>query len=254
MARYYQKRNTRRTFKSRSNANRRKSTAAVRKIVREVNSMARREGAAIRVPRGIAAAAAGTGSRSESTVSMRYCDSSNITSVLANAAGNYVYACNGLYDSNVSGLGHQPIGFDQYMLFYQHYCVIRAKISVTFWLKDDAATSLIVGISLRDTSAGLSDTTRVREVGNVIWDRLAPSTPGRSITLTRTFDMKKFFGQGADPTDTQYKANVGTNPTDMAFFHLLAMGNDYEATPTVYFSTTLEYTAVLSERKPLTQS
>ena len=39
---------------------------------------------------------------------------------------------NSLFDPNLSGLGHQPRGFDQLMAVYEKYTVVAAKITVCY--------------------------------------------------------------------------------------------------------------------------
>lgn len=210
----------------------------------------------MRIPRGISAAAPSLASLSPQTsiVGLRYCDSSYITSLTSGASTSYNFSANGLYDPNVSGTGHQPIGFDQYMQFYQHYTVLKSTITVQFYLLEAAATSCVVGIALRDTTTALSDSNRVREVGNVIWKPLSPSTIGKTVSMSRTFDMKRFFSPTADSGDSQYRGNTSANPAEDAIFQVLVMANTSEVSPAVYFNVTISYTAELSERKPLAQS
>ncbi len=68
---------------------------------------------------------------------------------LAGTAGvlaRYVFSANGAYDPNITGTGHQMMGFDQMMLFYEQAVVVRSKIQVTF--SSAFASDLRVAISL----------------------------------------------------------------------------------------------------------
>lgn len=45
----------------------------------------------------------------------------SINPAAGGVVGSYVFQINGPYDPNVTGIGHQPLGFDQLMLMYEHY-------------------------------------------------------------------------------------------------------------------------------------
>lgn len=60
---------------------------------------------------------------------LRYCESINIDPG-AGVFGSYTYAANGMYDCNISGTGHQPYSFDQFMALYNKYQVLGAKMTV----------------------------------------------------------------------------------------------------------------------------
>lgn len=44
----------------------------------------------------------------------------------------YVFTANGMYDPNITGTGHQPMGFDTMMLYYEQYTVLRSSVTLRF--------------------------------------------------------------------------------------------------------------------------
>jgi len=56
----------------------------------------------------------------KTTRALRYSDYFQLTTT-SGAVSTYVFAANGLYDPNITGTGHQPMGFDQLLQFYNHY-------------------------------------------------------------------------------------------------------------------------------------
>ncbi len=66
----------------------------------------------------------------------------------AGAMAAHIFSANGLFDPDITGVGHQPYSFDQWMAVYDHYHVVGAKISVTFLSTQEAAANNHVGVSL----------------------------------------------------------------------------------------------------------
>lgn len=55
--------------------------------------------------------------------------------VINSFAGTYSLmemSVNGLFDPNITHIGHQPRGFDQYMSFFDHYIVLESKCKFTY--------------------------------------------------------------------------------------------------------------------------
>ena len=59
-------------------------------------------------------------------IKLKYATSYRITA----AQFHKVFSGNGLYDPDVSGVGHQPLGFDQWMTLYNRYRVYASRIVV----------------------------------------------------------------------------------------------------------------------------
>ena len=64
---------------------------------------------------------------------LRYTDKINMG--LIGATTNVIqnqFVANGAFDPNLTGVGHQPRGFDQFMAGYETFTVTGSKISVNF--------------------------------------------------------------------------------------------------------------------------
>lgn len=112
----------------------------------------------------------------------------------AGTAASYVFAANGLYDPNVTGAGHQPMGFDQLMGLYNQYTVIGGIIRVTF-SNFDATYSQLVGITMKDSANTSNDPRQYIEWGNTTWDQVGQLGGTPTKTLTHRFDIAKFAAQ-----------------------------------------------------------
>lgn len=67
-----------------------------------------------------------------------YCGTHNMSSNAVQTFGSeQQYSLNGLYDPNITGVGHQPMGFDELMAIYTQYKVVSTKVELT-WSNPDA--------------------------------------------------------------------------------------------------------------------
>ena len=171
------------------------------------------------------------------------------------AAATYSFRANSLYDPDFTGTGHQPIGFDQLMAFYEHYTVIAARIKCTFICKSAAATQCaIVGI---ETNSGSTPTTTINDIyeqGNSSKKIMTCATAGQKVTVTRKVSISKFLSQKV----LQEDANAGTastNPSELVFFHLFATNTDGSTDiAAMDVLVELDQIAILHEPKPLAGS
>jgi len=72
---------------------------------------------------------------------LKYVESVAFTSALGAVQSN-VFRANSLFDPNETGLGHQPMYFDQFAAIYNRYVVRKSRMKVTFnVVTETAATS-----------------------------------------------------------------------------------------------------------------
>jgi len=176
----------------------------------------------------------------------------------AGAASTQVFRANSLYDPDLTGVGHQPMGRDSLAAAYGHYLVTSAKITVSHLNFGSTNYPGAWGILLDDDGTVSPDVHAVIEQAGSKY-RIFPNNylaSGALTTLTYNFDARKFFDL-KDPQDVKYEigALVGTNPADGAYFVLwvgpLDGTSDLNGNA---FEVLIEYTAVWSERSTLAQS
>jgi len=182
------------------------------------------------------------------------------------ALQSYFFSTNGLYDPNVSGTGHQPVGFDQLMLFFEQYCVYRSRIRVLFNCTSapaDAGFGVSVAIALSPDAVLLSDTRRLVENGLVKVQWLAPvlaSSAGsrNHCEMEMACDNMKYFGRNQNPKeyalDTDVCGNAGANPLEQAYFGLHMWGNPSGETSTVYITVFMEFDVLFQEPRKVALS
>jgi len=195
-------------------------------------------------------------------ITHRYSSAIRLTT-LAGATGSYIFSCNGIYDPDVSGTGHQPMYHDTYEKIYNDYTVLGAKIVAHFWSEENTSYAYsIVGIKL-DDDASLSPATTIESIVEqpsklVKWKYLHSTAQAveNVKTVVKKFSAKKFFGV-KDMADNNNKlgANMGANPDDAANFILFA-GHPTSLIdiPAIKYDVTIDYIVKFHELKDMEQS
>lgn len=172
----------------------------------------------------------------------------------ASSVGNYVFAANGLYDPNVTGTGHQPLGFDQMMLIYNHYCVVRSRIIVT---ARNASSTLgaYIAVSKHAGSTPLTVDSRLIESGMIKYSYLAPkSNNGFTKILSEQMDIARFTGVDDVLDVTELRGSIGSNPAEGQYFDVSAWNPDDATQVPIYLEVLIEFDAIFTEPQEITQS
>lgn len=197
------------------------------------------------VPRNYTSVNLGLGFPKRVVSTLKYVGQHEITSTTG-AVGVFRYSCNGLFDPNITGTGHQPMYFDNLMAIYRHYTVIGSKITVRMipvtstqgpagaavFINDD--TSLAVNSLLAASEQSSGTKTVLFAVGQ--------SSPQ---VLTKTWSAKQTFG-GSVLGNDQLQGTVSANPPEQSYYDIVYQ--DFgAATSKVHVIVELEYTAVFDE-------
>jgi hypothetical protein len=179
-----------------------------------------------------------------------------LTSTSGLLAG-YAFSCNGAYDPNITGTGHQPIGFDQMMLLFEQYVVLKSHIKVT-WACSTAATTR-VGIILNGDSPIPTSDTLAMENGQGVWAAIeGKADPGahNMCTLELDCDVAKYFGKTKRELQSSPDlfGNAAANPTEQVYFQILQFGGLEAVTATTIFDVILYYDIFFYEPRKLASS
>lgn len=185
-----------------------------------------------------------------------YASGHTIDPGVSGAAVSYDYGANCLYDPNITGVGHQPTGFDQMMAFYNKYYVTRCKAIVAF-RGTDATYNTTVGLYVSRGSFP-TDLVEIIENGNGSNGLLLPASStysnGCTAVLSVDIDVPKEFGV----TKTNYlnqldmAGTVSSNPANILYLYLWAgqpQAVDVSLVSIDYIR--LEYTVCFKEIKSL---
>jgi hypothetical protein len=185
--------------------------------------------------------------------SLRYYDVVSISTGVS-LAGNYVFTANGLYDPDITGTGHQPMGFDQMMLCFEHFCVLRAAMTVTC-RHTSTAQSAAFAILQSAGATAITDYTRNVENGLCVRNRLNATPYDGSIqTFKSVMDIAKFGGVPDLLDNPDYRGDSGTNPPEQSYFHLSFWNPDSVSVGTCICEVQIDYDVVFLEPRKLTLS
>lgn len=165
----------------------------------------------------------------------------------------YVFSANGLYDPDVTSTGHQPMGFDQMMAFFQHYCVTGSRITVTFMnnVSDNGAFTY-AALTVQRSSSGLTVWDRILEAGDVVWTPLTAliQSGGPPPCVLRTgARVADFFTVPDVRNDDTLKGTASAQPAAQVYYAIygVVVNAGSPSTGHLYASVTIEYDAVFTE-------
>lgn len=184
--------------------------------------------------------------------SLRYADTITLSST-SGAVATYVFSTNGLYDPDISGTGHQPAGFDQMMLSYEHYTVLRARMTATFH-NNTASVQPTAALGLNASSTPITTVTQIVEDGLVTTVRMnGNGVYGCVQTIQRSIDVGKFGGVPRILDDPNYRGSVAGNPAEQSYF-MLQLWNTELSTSSSAVDIQIEFDAVFTEPRKLSSS
>jgi hypothetical protein len=175
------------------------------------------------------------------------------------------FFANSVYDPDATGVGHQAMGFDQMMVFYEHFAVVGAHIKVSFLGTAESANAMRVAIWLSPDAVVPTDPIRVYENGLIktgVCDTGLYSGSGgvgtRSITLTLDCDVANYFGKSRAYDildDEKLTGSVTANPVEGVYFGV-SVWNAFEGVynSSVAYDVLISYDVIYFEPRKATVS
>lgn len=160
------------------------------------------------------------------TVSLRYVENINLAPGAAGVPAQYVWRCNGPYDPNMTGVGHQPMFWDTYASMYNHYVVTGAKIKAVCWCEQTAQVyGAVVGIKIDDDATVSQNVMTIMELKDPIFRNKFMNVSANSThalaKVTHTYDPKSFFGiKDVEDNRDNIGALTNTTPSEQAYWVL----------------------------------
>lgn len=174
---------------------------------------------------------------------------------LSGASTAYVFTANGLFDPNITGVGHQPRGFDQYMGLYNYYTCVASRIVLRASPAASETLNLMVGLCPLNNSTANSDSIDYLESQGCLFEFLRPGTSSAAKKLQNEVDLKSWYDVKSPVDDESLRGNNGTNPSRQVYWHVWASAITSSGNPTALECTVLiEYDVIFSGPNEVTSS
>lgn len=171
----------------------------------------------------------------------------------AGVYGSYKFVCNGMYDPNLTGTGHQPYYFDQMAGIYDHYTVTKSTIRVTCVPTTSSGAPMIVSLFTNDDSTVVPQTTdNAAEAFKGSFKHVAQGVSEPTI-LYSTWDAVAMFGPNPLANDN-LQGTVSTNPGEQSIWCIGIQSLDATSNAFGYFTVEINYTATWDELKDILSS
>lgn len=177
-----------------------------------------------------------------------------------------VFRANDLYDPNGLPGGHQPMGFDQLCLMFNHFTVTGSKITV---ISTQAATGTLVGsfwgCMLTDSGTRAALMSGISEIMEQEGGQRRPRQTYGSYNqnalispynnkVKKFFSAKKFFNVKDIVGGNEYACTASQSPAEEAYYEVWATSVLGSTPSEVHFLATIDYIVVCQEPKTLAQS
>lgn len=184
--------------------------------------------------------------------SFRYTENFQIVPTIR---GMYAFSVNSLYDPNVTGTGHQPKGFDQIMLLYDHYLTMKCNYKITF-INESSTVPCVVGCALSrlttDTYSGIDDFSETTNADTHYLN--LTGTSSNSKVVKGSVIPHRFLGSKNPMGNDRLWGETATSPQENLKLHLFVSSADESQNPVIRIIIELSYFAVLREPQNVNQS
>ena len=165
--------------------------------------------------------------------------------------GVRVFQLNSLFDPDLTGVGHQPVGYDQLMALYEEYLVKAVRYKITCQSTSDN-NEIIVGVSINDNSTTQQDPRVYMENGMTNWQVISRIGSGNNTKdFSGYIDLSKVHGVSYKEylAETAYKGSQFANPTEGAFLHVWIVAANQSASVGAVAHVELTYSSEFSGGK-----
>lgn len=174
------------------------------------------------------------------------------------AASNYFFSANGMFDPNITGTGHQPMGFDQMMSLYEQFTVVASHITVTF----SSDYTCRAAVFLSPDAVSVTDQNALIENGlikTVSFSAFSSEVGIAKPKLMLNCDVRDYFGRKTQQemlNDVNLQGTAAANPTEQVYYGITAWFDVFNpaANKNLYFDVCLSFDVIFWEPKKLAVS
>jgi len=168
------------------------------------------------------------------------------------STGDYQFRLNSLFDPDLTGGGHQPMGFDQITPLYNRYRVFSVSYRITFY--PQAGATFVYYILPNNTNASLTGVapSTVIEQGRCI-QKFSNTTHPTVFSGHLSLNRLNGVTSAVYMADDRYQALSTASPGEEMIMHVMASASA-GATSTTRFDLKLQYHAEFFDPHDLNQS
>jgi hypothetical protein len=189
------------------------------------------------------------------TKRLRYSTTFALSATTGAITSTQVFRANDLFDPDFTGTGHQPMGFDQLMTWYNHFVVIWAKITVVAKCTSGSAPTVCLRVDADSTPLTVID--RIVEIGGCVTEDLeVKGAYGANKKLSMTADICKLQGvsRSAITADPSLQGNAAASPAECTYFHITLWDTVATTTGSCECDVILEQIAIFLEPRNISES
>lgn len=156
---------------------------------------------------------------------LQYAQSLTLNPGVGGVTSSNFFRLGSIFDPDYSGIGHQPLGHDQFALIFERYQVWKVDYHIEI-LNTDSSNPQLVGYRLSDTVDGVGDEIGSIENGQGEWTLL--NIQGSNDRAVFTGSIKPCDVHGVSyhqyMSNDDYGATFGSNPSEDAYMVVFASG------------------------------
>lgn len=196
----------------------------------------------------------GRGFPQKMMVTHRYVDQITLTST-SGVMATYQWSCNGMYDPNSTGGGHQPFLFDQLTPLYNHYQVVGSKFKVKILPHTQNSVTSNFTCFVNDDNVFENSTIdgNAEQTGAKVTTLGTVAGGNRPVSRSLFWSSKRKFGTSA-LQNSKLQGSSSSNPTEQSFYSLCLQAFDQSNTVQLQCLIEIDYVAIWSEIKDVDQS
>lgn len=152
--------------------------------------------------------------------------SGNLSEAAAGVGAFYSFRLNDCFDPNLTGVGLQPIGYDQYAAFYSRYRVLGTRYRVVFSQRGTTGSRVGLYASAQSTLPASPDAWIVQNRTAKL-KLMGPTTGGNNVAnFAGKHDLSAIFGVTRNEflTEHDFSATTGSGPPRQCYMHIHTSG------------------------------
>ncbi len=160
--------------------------------------------------------------------------------VMTNIAGygSYRFAVNSLFDPDITSAGHQPMAYDQWANFYDHYEVMGSKIRVEVLAPSSVNSPTGFAMYPSKDSTSLTSFVAAREQP-YSKSRWITGSNNKKTVCSNYITPRKL--EGRTTSSVNFTAAVSSNPASLRYWHLVLETLDGSTIATTYCDVLITY-------------